>query len=48
MSPVLDAHNNSPNSATKIAPYKLNNIKIQITMNISKREKGNISCFKCW
>ncbi len=40
MSPVLDAYNNSPHSATKIAPYKVNkDNEVQVLINISKRAK---------
>ena len=40
VSPVLDAYNNSPHSATKIAPKKINkDNEIQALMNISKRAK---------
>jgi hypothetical protein len=40
MNPVLDACNDSPHSATKIAPSKVNkDNEIQVLMNISKRAK---------
>ena len=40
MNPVLDAYNNSPHSATKIAPNKVNkDNEVQVLMNISKRAK---------
>jgi len=43
MGPVLDAYNNTPHSATKIAPNKVNkDNEIQVTMNLLKRaKKGN-------
>ncbi len=40
ISPVLDAYNNSPHSATKIAPDKVNkDNENQVSMNISERAK---------
>ena len=40
MSPVFDAYNNSPHSATKIAPNKVNkDNEIQVLKNIDKRAK---------
>ena len=40
MTPVLDACNNSPHTATKIATNKANeNIKYQVLINIIKEQK---------
>ncbi len=40
VTPVLDAYNNSPHSATKIAPNKVDKEnEIQALMNISKSAK---------
>ena len=43
MGPVLDAYNNTPHSATKIAPNKVSKEnEIQVTINLRKRaKKGN-------
>ena len=50
MNPVLDAYNNSPHSATKIAPNKVNkDNEVQVLMNINKRAKeGTYPVFKYW
>ncbi len=48
MGPVLDAYNNTPHSATKKAPNKVNkDNEIQVTMNLLKRaKKGNYAKLK--